>query len=144
MGAVSLPPSTVEYMYRWNRNEDSSTLFSSPTLNFIPLTRSDDGTYTCTVTITSPLLNNTRTPLINRMLTVTRKLYVVYLILNDINILMTGVMPDTPSAIAVTMVTATSMTITWTQSSDIFIDRYEVSYMYTIRRCSAIPGQGMN
>ncbi len=59
-------------------------------------------------------------------------------------ILITGVMPDAPSALAVTMVTATSITITWTQSSHIFIDRYEVSYMYTIRRCSVSPGQGMN
>ena len=57
---------------------------------------------------------------------------------------MTGVRPDAPSALTVTMVTATSITITWTQSSDIFIDRYEVSYMYTIRRCSASSGQGMN
>ncbi len=55
-------------------------------------------------------------------------------------------MPNAPSALTVTMVTATSITITWTQSSAIFIDRYEVSYMYTIRsvRCSASPGQGMN
>ncbi len=53
-------------------------------------------------------------------------------------------MPAEPSDLNVTMVTATAITITWTQSSDIFIDRYEVSYMYTIRRCSASPGQGMN
>ncbi len=53
-------------------------------------------------------------------------------------------MPDAPSDVIVTMVTATSITVTWTQSSDIFIDRYEVSYMYTIRRCSASPGQGLN
>ncbi len=51
------------------------------------------------------------------------------LILNDINILTTGVMPNAPSALTVTMVTATSITITWTQSSDIFIDRYEVSLL---------------
>ena len=57
---------------------------------------------------------------------------------------MTDVMPDAPSALTVTMVTATSITITWTQSSDIFIDIYEISYMYTIRRCSASPGQGIN
>ncbi len=57
---------------------------------------------------------------------------------------MTAVMPGTPSDLTVTMATATSITITWTQSSDIFIDRYEVSYMYTIRRCSASPGQDMN
>ncbi len=57
---------------------------------------------------------------------------------------MTGVMPNVPSNLDVTMVTATSITITWMRSSDIFIDRYEVSYMYTIRRCSASPGQGMN
>ncbi len=53
-------------------------------------------------------------------------------------------MPGAPSDLTVTMITATSITITWTQSSNIFIDRYEVSYMYTIRRCSASPGQGMN
>ncbi len=53
-------------------------------------------------------------------------------------------MPEEPSALTVTMVTATSITITWTQSSDIFINRYEVSYMCTIRRCSATPGQSMN
>ncbi len=58
--------------------------------------------------------------------------------------LMTGVMPDAPSDLTDTMVTATSITITWTQSSDIFIGQYEVSYMYTIRRCSASPGQGIN
>ncbi len=57
---------------------------------------------------------------------------------------MTGVMPGEPSALTVTIDTATSITITWTQSSDIFIDRYEVSYMYTIRRCQPSPGQGMN
>ncbi len=53
-------------------------------------------------------------------------------------------MPYAPSNLTVTMVTSTTIIITWTQSSDIFIDRYEVSYMYTIRRCSASPGQGMN
>ncbi len=58
--------------------------------------------------------------------------------------LMTGVMPDAPSDLTVSMVTTTFVTITWTQSSDIFIDRYEVSYMYTVRRCSASPEQGMN
>ncbi len=57
---------------------------------------------------------------------------------------MTGVMPDAPSDLRVAMVTATSITITWNQSNDSVIDRYEVSYMYTIRRCSASPGQGMN
>ncbi len=54
---------------------------------------------------------------------------------------MTG---NVPSKLNVTMVTATSITITWTQSGNILIDGYEVSYMYTIRRCSVSPGQGMN
>ncbi len=142
MGAESLPPSTVEYMYRWNRNGDSSTLSSSPTLNFNPLTRNDNDTYTCTVTITSPLLNNTRTAMRGRTLTVTRKSVHTSLFLTTI-LFMTGVMPDAPNALTVTMDTATSITITWTQSSDIFIDRYEVSYMYTVKRCLASPGQGI-
>ncbi len=53
-------------------------------------------------------------------------------------------MPAEPRDLNITMVTATSINITWTQSSDIFIDRYEVSYMYTIRRCSTSPERGMN
>ncbi len=57
---------------------------------------------------------------------------------------MTGVIPDAPSNLTVAMVTATSIIITWTQSSDIFIDRYKISYMYTIRKCLASPEQGMN
>ncbi len=87
MDAESLPPSTVEYMYRWNRSGDSSTLSSSPTLNFTPLARSDDGTYTCTVTITSLLINNTQTAMSGRTLTVARKSVHISLILEDINII---------------------------------------------------------
>ncbi len=87
MGAESLPPSTVEHMYRWNRNVNRSPLLSSSTtLDFTPLARSDDGTYICTVTITSPLLNNTRTAMSGRTLTVTRKSVHRSLILEDINI----------------------------------------------------------
>ncbi len=36
--------------YQWTKNGGNKA--SSPTLTFSPLTRSDDGTYTCTVTIT--------------------------------------------------------------------------------------------
>ncbi len=146
MGAESLPLSTVEYMYRWNRNVDSSTLSSSPTHNFTPLARSDDGTYTCTVTINSTLLNNTRTAMSEKTLTVTRKFVHRFLILDNTTNYhaMTGVMPDAPNDLTDYIVNATSITITWTLSSDIFIDRYKVSYMYTIRRCSASPGEAIN
>ena len=34
---------------------------------------------------------------------------------------------------------ATSITITWMQSMDIFIDRFVVTYRYTVMRCSAPP-----
>ncbi len=56
-----------------------------------------------------------------RTLTVTRARKLVYrsLILENIIILITGVITEAPSALTVTMVTATSITITWTQSSDI-------------------------
>ncbi len=113
MGAESLPPSTVESMYRWVRNGDSSTLPSLPTLNFTPLAQSDDGIYTCTVTITSPLLNNTRTAMSGGTLTVTRKSVHRSLILDYIIL---GVMPGTPSDLTVTVVTATSITIYSCQS----------------------------
>ncbi len=57
--------------YQWTKN--GMIVSSSTVFNFTPLTRSDDGTYTCTVTIISPLLNNTRTAMSGRTLTVTRK-----------------------------------------------------------------------
>ncbi len=46
---------------------------SSPTLNFTPLTRSDSDNYTCTVTITSPFLNEIHTTMNETTLTVSRK-----------------------------------------------------------------------
>ncbi len=57
-------------------HKDENNISSSLTLNFTPLTLNDDGTYTCTVTITSPLLNNTRTAMRGRILAIIRKLHV--------------------------------------------------------------------
>ncbi len=72
--AEFLTSSKVEYMYGWHKNGDSSTLSSFPTLNFTSLNRSDNGSYTCTVTINSTLLNNTIMAMNGSILTVTRKL----------------------------------------------------------------------
>ena len=73
MDEESLYSGEVEYMYRWSRNGDSSTATnSSSTLHFTPLTRSDEGTYTCTATIAS-LLDSNRTTINGRTLIVTRK-----------------------------------------------------------------------
>ena len=41
------------------------------------------------------------------------------------------------------MHTATSITITWTETTTTNIDRYEVTYSYTVRRCSAPAGPAM-
>ena len=41
------------------------------------------------------------------------------------------------------MRTATSITITWTETTTTNIDRYEVTYSYTVRRCSASTGPAM-
>ena len=41
------------------------------------------------------------------------------------------------------MPTATSITITWTETTTTNIDRYEVTYSYTVRRCSAPTGPAM-
>ena len=41
------------------------------------------------------------------------------------------------------MQTATSITITWTETTTTNIDRYEVTYSYTVRRCSAPAGTNM-
>ncbi len=68
-GIESLQVAMVEY--QWTKNGGS--ISSSSVLNFTPLTLSDDGTYTCTITITSPLLNSTRAAMNNRTLTVIRK-----------------------------------------------------------------------
>ncbi len=68
--------------YQWTKNGEIRS--SSSVLNFTPLARSDDGTYTSTVTITSTLLNNTRTAMSGRTLTVTRKSVHRSLILDNI------------------------------------------------------------
>ncbi len=57
--------------YQWEK--DGENISSSPTLNFTPLTLNDNGTYTCTVNITSSLLNETRTTMNAKTLAVSRK-----------------------------------------------------------------------
>ena len=56
------------------------------------------------------------------------------------SIISTDVRPGPISGLRVTVHTATSITITWTQTTNIFIDRFEVTYSYIVRRCSASPG----
>ena len=51
--------------------------------------------------------------------------------------------PNSPSNLSATMHTATSITITWTETTTTNIDKYEVMYSYTIRRCSAPTGTAM-
>ena len=51
--------------------------------------------------------------------------------------------PNTPSNLRAIMLTATSITITWTETTTTNIDRYEVTYSYTVRRCSAPAGPAM-
>ena len=41
------------------------------------------------------------------------------------------------------MHTATSITITWTETTTTNIDRYEVTYSYIVRRCTAPAGPAM-
>ena len=69
-GIESLNVSNIEY--QWNKG--GNNISSSSTLYFTPLTLDDNGTYTCNVTITSSLLNNTHTAINGRTLTVSRKL----------------------------------------------------------------------
>ena len=51
--------------------------------------------------------------------------------------------PNPPSNLKATMHTATSINITWTETTTTNIDRYEVTYSYTVRRCSAPAGPTM-
>ena len=53
------------------------------------------------------------------------------------------VVPDPPRNLRATMHTATSITITWTETTTTNVDRYEVTYSYTVRRCSAPTGPTM-
>ena len=55
----------------------------------------------------------------------------------------TDTVPNPPSDLRATMLTATSITITWTETTTTNIDRYEVTYSYTVRRCSAPTGPAM-
>ncbi len=65
-GIESLNVSKIKY--QWNKDVSNSS-----TLNFTPLTLNDYGTHTCTVTVTSPLLNETHTTMNVTTLTVRRK-----------------------------------------------------------------------
>ena len=55
----------------------------------------------------------------------------------------TDAVPNSPSNLRATMHTATSITITWKETTTTNIDRYEVTYSYTVRRCSAPAGPAM-
>ena len=55
------------------------------------------------------------------------------------SIISTDLRPGPINGLRVTVHTATSITITWTQITNIFIDRFEVTYSYTVWRCSASP-----
>ena len=55
----------------------------------------------------------------------------------------TDAVPNSPSNLRTTMHTATSITITWTETTTTNIDSYEVTYSYTVRRCSAPAGPAM-
>ena len=48
--------------------------------------------------------------------------------------------PDPINQLRSIATTERSITITWIHSAAIFIDRFEVTYRYTVRRCSAPPG----
>ena len=51
--------------------------------------------------------------------------------------------PDPTIGVTAIATTARSITITWIHSTAIFIDRFEVTYSYTVRRCSPpISGSG--
>ena len=51
-----------------------------------------------------------------------------------------GLRPGPVTGLQVTTRTDTTLHITWTVSADIHIDRFEVTYSYTVNRCSAQPG----
>ena len=51
-----------------------------------------------------------------------------------------GLRPGPVTGLQVTTRTDTTLHITWTVSADIHIDRFEVTYSYTVNRCSAPPG----
>ena len=55
----------------------------------------------------------------------------------------TDAVPNPPSNLTATMHTATSITITWTETTTTNIDRYEVIYSYTVRRCSTLAGPAL-
>ena len=51
-----------------------------------------------------------------------------------------GLRPGPVTGLQVTTRTDTTLHIIWTVSADIHIDRFEVTYNYTVNRCSAPPG----
>ena len=113
--------------YQWDRVGSNFSPSTSQQLIFNPLRYSDGGQYRCTVTISSPYLTGTHRPTN------------VETIIVPIWSFLPSVRPDPVSDLTVTAHTATSITITWTVSSTtvIPITDFEITYNYTVRRCSA-------
>jgi hypothetical protein len=101
--------------FQWDRVGGMEGVSREPdgTLTFNPLSPSDAGEYMCTSSFLSPYLSG------NLMVTRTLPVSVLGLVRN----------------LEVSTVTATTLTITWRVSGD--IDRFQITYSYTINRCSA-------
>ena len=56
---------------------------------------------------------------------------------------MTGQPPGNIVNIVAHSLTATTISLTWDVTGDIFIERFEVSYSYTVNTCIAPAGSGM-
>ena len=121
---------------RWDK--DGREYSRNPTLTFNPLRRDDAGEYRCTSTFSSPYLTGSRTVTQTRTLTVNRKKIQYDQIATFNAHQITGVSPGPVNNLRVTTPTATTLPLTWTVSG--FPDRFEVTYSYTVKRCSAPQG----
>ena len=111
-------------------------------LTFSPLRREINGNeYKCTVTITSPYLNRTRSVSTTQTINVTRKLPLIKQ--NLLLYVLSGVRPRPISQLTATLSTPTTIALTWVVSEDVFIKKFEVVYNYTVHGCTAPMGKNM-
>ena len=101
--------------FQWVKDR-STRINNRATLTFNQLRPDDVGDYRCTASFDTPFLSETQT------VTETVRVAVLGLVSN----------------LRVSTPTATTLTITWTVFGS--IDRFEVTYSYTVNRCSAPQG----
>ena len=125
----------TEILYQWFSN--SRTVHGQTNSRFVfnPVNRYDNGTYTCKVIITSPLLNSNVLKQNMTTLSVSGDIIMKIMTRLTVYLFILVPLPSQPS-LSVASRSSRPITLSWTQpSSGGFVDSYTVQYSARVRNC---------